>query len=106
MNKNMFLCLFLVFVSLACGTPKESTVGVSISNGVLRIVCQPSDAEVFIDEISMGEANIYDGEPGYIKLERGTHTIEIRKEGYAPYVQEVDAGQSLQTLEVTLRRLE
>ena len=97
--------MFLLLIILACGTPRESPVDLS-HEGVLKIVCQPSDAKVLIDEVPMGEANIYDGEPGYIKLERGTHTIEIRKEGYAPYVRKVDAGRSLQTLEVTLRRLE
>jgi hypothetical protein len=104
MKRIGLLFVVLVLVGLGCGTPKEATLGVG-NEGTLRILCEPSDAKVFVDGVSMGEANRYDGKPGYIKLSSGTHKIEIKKEGYDPYIREVYASQSLQTIEVTLRRL-
>ncbi len=105
MKKAVFVSLVLVFILLGCGTPREATIGVG-NEGALKILCNPSDAEVFIDGVSMGETNRYDGKPGYIKLSSGTHKIEIKKEGYAPYSRDVYASHSLQTIEVTLRALE
>ena len=105
MRKGIFLLAVSILILMGCGTPKEATIGVG-NEGLLKIVCDPSSAEVFVDGISMGEANRYDGKPGYIKLESGTHKIEIKKEGYVPYIRDVYASKSLQTIEVTLRRLE
>ena len=104
MRKNIFLFSLLILILMGCGTPKEATIGVG-NEGAIRIVCNPSDAEVFIDGGSMGEANRYDGNPGYIKLSSGTHKVEIKKEGYAPYSRDVYSSKSLQTIEVTLRKL-
>ena len=105
MKKSLLVFLILVFALIGCGTPREATIGVG-NEGALKIVCDPSDAEVFVDGVSMGEANRYDGKPGYIKLSSGTHRVEIKKEGYAPYFREVYSSKSLQTIEVTLRKLE
>jgi len=105
MNKSIFLFLISVFVLMGCGTPREATIGVG-NEGALKIVCDPSDAEVSIDGVSMGEANRYDGKPGYIKLSSGTHKVELKKEGYAPYFREVYSSKSLQTIDVTLRKIE
>lgn len=104
MKKTMLLSMVLILILLGCGTPKEATIGVG-NEGTIRIICNPGDAEVFVDGVSMGDVNRYDGNPGYIKLSSGTHKIEIRKEAYAPYTREIYAGKSLQTIEVTLRRL-
>ncbi|MFH2013269.1 MAG: PEGA domain-containing protein [Pseudomonadota bacterium] len=104
--KNLILISLLFFIAMmGCGTPKETTMGVG-NEGAIKIVCIPSDAEVFIDGASMGEANRYDGNPGYIKLSSGTHKIEIKKEGYAPYSRELYSSKSLQTIEVTLKKVE
>ena len=99
-----FLFLFFVIGFFGCGTPKEVTVGKG-NEGLLMILCKPSDAEVFVNGVSMGEANRFDGKPGYIMLESGTHKIEIKKEGYAPYFREVFSSRSLQTIDVTLIKL-
>ncbi|MDY6855387.1 MAG: PEGA domain-containing protein [Thermodesulfobacteriota bacterium] len=104
MNNAVFLLSFILTLFLAgCGTPKESTFGVG-NEGTLRIICSPNSAKVFVDGVSMGKANRYDGDPGYIKLDSGTHRIEIRKEGYIPYTKEVYSSRSLQTIEVTLKK--
>jgi len=104
MRKSILLLLITIFVMLGCGTPREATIGIG-NEGALRIVCNPGNAEVFVDGVSMGEVNRYDGKPGYIKLSSGTHKIEIKKEGYAPYTREVYSSKSLQTIEMTLRKL-
>ena len=104
MKNTIMLSLLLILVLLGCGTPKEATIGVG-NEGAMRIVCSPGDAEVFIDGASMGEVNRYDGKPGYIKLSSGTHKVEIKKEGYVSYSRDVYSSKSLQTIEVTLRKL-
>ncbi|HHT9146992.1 MAG TPA: PEGA domain-containing protein [Candidatus Wunengus sp. YC61] len=104
MKNSILLSLVLILVLMGCGTPKEATIGVG-NEGAIKIVCNPADAEVFIDGASMGEVNRYDGNPGYIKLSSGTHKVEIKKEGYAPYSRDVYSSKSLQTIEVTLRKL-
>ena len=104
MKKAVFFLSFIFILFLSgCGTPKESTFGVG-NEGTLKIICSPSSAEVFVDGVSMGKTNRYDGDPGYIKLDSGTHRIEIRKEGYIPYTKEVYSSRSLQTIEVTLTK--
>ena len=66
MRNTIFLFIVLIFLLLGCGTPREATIGVG-NEGALRIICNPNDAEVFVDTVSMGEANKYDGKPGYEK---------------------------------------
>ncbi len=101
------LCVIALFllaiVIVACGFPRQTTFGVG-NEGGLRIIADPSDAEVLVDGASMGPASQFSGDR-YIKLTSGTHRIEIRKDGYLPYTNEVFSSNSLQTLEVTLKKM-
>lgn len=49
----------------------------------------PEEAEVWVDGLYAGEADKFDGFPGYLTLSPGTHTIEFRHEGRRTEAQEI-----------------
>ena len=71
--------------------------------GSLSLRVQPADAEVRIDgEVWQGSL---DSERLVIQLGSGTHTVEIRKEGYRNYLTEIPIGNGqVRTLNVALTK--
>lgn len=65
--------------------------------GILRVTADPPDAELFVDGESRGVAN------QELSLPARPHEIEVRKEGYAPYVTEISPQPGLpESLQVRL----
>ncbi len=65
--------------------------------GILRVATEPPDAELFIDGQPRGVAN------QELSLPARPHKVEIRKEGYAPFVTEISPQPGLpESLEVRL----
>lgn len=71
--------------------------------GTLSLHVQPGDAEIFIDDERFS-GRIQDGRVA-LRLAEGRHRVEIRKDGYARYTEEVliRRGATL-ALDVTLKR--
>jgi len=46
---------------------------------------RPKDAQISLDGVVVGNADQYDGYPGFLVVNPGTHTIRARKAGYKPY---------------------
>lgn len=84
---SLFLSLFL----LGCGMPTETLKAVG-NEGLLKIVAEPSSAEVYVDGNFIGKAHDFNGNPGLLRLTHGTHTIELKKDGYQPYTRRVFVG--------------
>ena len=51
----------------------------------------PESARVILDGADIGEADDFDGYPGYLSLSPGQHTLEFRQKGYQTLVIELDA---------------
>lgn len=86
----------------ACVQTETRQVG---NEGFVLLKVSPSSAEVYVDGELVGKASEFDGGPsGKLRLSGGLHKIELRKEGYRPYVKEVYVGSgAVQTLRATLR---
>ena len=79
--------VFLFFMGCASDTLK------AVSNdGLVKIVAEPSNAEVYVDGNAVGRAKEFNGNPGLLRLSHGTHTIELKKDGYQSYIRRVFVG--------------
>lgn len=58
--------------------------------GALDLNVKPKRAEVYVDGYWVGPVSAFDGYPGYLWLEKGTHDLVIYLEGYATFHQVVE----------------
>lgn len=72
-------------------------------DGDVRIECDVKDAEVYMDGVLQGAAGDFDGSRTLLKTGEGSHRIEIRKPGYAPYEAGVVSGSTVVVLSVHLQ---
>lgn len=82
--------------------PKAQTYGVGNAGGLIFHV-NPPDATVVLDGVVQGKASDFP-EERYLKVESGTHRLELRKEGYETFSREVYVSNSLLRIEATLVR--
>ncbi len=93
--------LLAVGILLGAGCyPKSQVYGVGNVGGLIFAV-NPPDAEVVLDGVVQGRASDFT-EDRYLKVASGTHRLELRKPGYAPYAREVYVSNSLLRIEATL----
>ena len=64
----------------AAATPRSRT-------GAVDLDVVPKRTEVFVDGRYMGTAGKFDGYPGYLWLDEGTHTLTFTAEGYRTFSQ-------------------
>jgi len=105
MKKRWLLTGFLaggLFLVTSCALFTSTTANTE-TNGGLRTLVIPDDAEVFVDGTSMGPASRYRGHT-VIPLKGGKHVVEIKKDGYLPYHDEIVINKNLLTLTVTLKK--
>jgi len=74
--KAILLITFSLFLS-ACAMP-STTVRTSDTRPSLAFEGAPNGAMVYIDGIPMGDAEKYDGQPGVLVVEPGTHLVTIK----------------------------
>ncbi len=60
--------------------------------GTLRVNVTPGHAQVFVDGYFVGSVDDFDGVSQRLRLEEGTHQIEIRADGYEPLLFDVRIG--------------
>lgn len=80
--------------------PKAQIYGVGNVGGLVFAV-NPPDAEVLLDGVVQGKASDFT-EERYLKVESGTHRLELRKAGYETYSRTVYVSNSLLRVETTL----
>ena len=51
----------------------------------------PESARVLLDGADVGDADDFDGHPGYLAMNPGKHTLEFRQEGYQTLQIEIEA---------------
>jgi hypothetical protein len=59
-------------------------------SGGVRLKMKPRDAQVYVDGGYVGTIDEFDGTFQRLRLDTGTHKIEVRKEGLAPLTFEVN----------------
>ncbi len=93
--------LLAVGVLLAAGCyPKSQVYGVGTVGGLVFAV-NPPDAEVALDGVVQGKASDFT-EERFLKVESGTHRLELRKAGYETYARDVYVSNALLRIEATL----
>jgi hypothetical protein len=101
-RRTIFIASMLIILMIGCGMPKETLKAVG-NEGLLKIVAEPSSAEVYVDGNFVGKAKEFNGNPGLLKLSHGTHTIMLKKEGYQTYIQRVFVGnEALESINIML----
>jgi len=62
--------------------------------GAIRLKVRPKKTEIFLDGDYLGRAGQYDGYPGYLWLEQGSHTLVFYRQGFRTFARsfEVRAG--------------
>jgi hypothetical protein len=73
------------------GSPPSAGMPPGPNLAVVSINVRPKDARVHLDGRFVGRARYLDGKPGYLYLEPGTYALELRLEGHAPVLVELDA---------------
>jgi len=96
------LAALLLITVAGCGFPTQTNYSVP-NDGGLRTLVFPDDAEVFVDGGSMGAASQYRGGK-FIQIKAGKHIIEIKKDGYLPYHEEVFVNGNIRVITVTLKK--
>ncbi len=93
--------LLAVGILLAAGCyPKSQVYGVGNVGGLVFAV-NPPDADVVLDGVVQGKASDFT-EERYLKVESGTHRLELRKAGYETYARDVYISNALLRIEATL----
>ncbi len=103
MQKFILPMVLLMFsLVLGCGMPHATLTAVS-NAGLVKILAEPSSAQVFVDGNAVGEARDFNGNPGLLRLSHGTHTIELKKDGYQSYTRRVFVGnQAIEPIHIML----
>jgi hypothetical protein len=79
----------------------EGLQGAQPSAGDLSLSCAPPDSEVWLDGVPMGPCAAYAGRRG-LTLGKRMGKVEIRKEGYNPFITFVEPDGTRAALSVTL----
>jgi len=75
------------------------------ATGSIRFKVNPSVAKIYVDGTLMGVVDDFDGLGGHLVLDAGSHTIELRADGYETYTGtiKVEVGKTL-TERVSLKK--
>ncbi|MBI4208672.1 MAG: PEGA domain-containing protein [Deltaproteobacteria bacterium] len=100
-----FLIVGIGLLAAQCSTMPKTTVSGLGNEGKVVILCEPSNAWVYVDGNKVGKASKFDSESNPLTLSNGSHVIELRKKGYQSYRKEVYVGNRvLQRVEATLTK--
>jgi hypothetical protein len=72
------------------GYPRAVAVAPGRADGGVRIALDQRDAEVFVDGSSVGVVGDFDGTSQPINLQPGSHRLEVRRDGFAPLMFDVN----------------
>lgn len=90
----------LVAIAAACAMP-QTTVRTVESRPTLAVTGAPAGSILVVDGQAVGDAAAYDGNPSVLRLEPGTHRVEVRApDGAVLYRQQVFLESELKRIEV------
>lgn len=92
----------MVAVLVACAACVGPTTVVRTvdTRPAIAVVGAPAGAALFLDGIPVGDPGEYDGNPGVLRVEAGTHLVEIRVGGTTTFSQRVFVESELKTVRV------
>ena len=94
------LIVFLGLALCSCAMP-STTVRTTDTRPSLAFEGAPEGAKVYLDGLLMGEAEKYDGQPGILVVEPGTHLIVVKgRDGSVLLEQKVYMESEIKTIKV------
>jgi len=99
MKKLICFSLLAVFLFAGCSMP-NTVVRTVDDRPTLAIKGAPAGAILYVDNISMGDAGQYDGDPTILTVEPGTHVVRVAVGNVTIYEQKVFVESSLKTITV------
>ena len=94
------LALALSLAALGCVGP-TTTVRTVDTRPALAIAGAPSGTVLYVDGVAVGDPASYDGQPNVLRVEAGTHEIDIRdSSGRSIFKQRVFVESELKTVQV------
>jgi hypothetical protein len=69
--------LWLLLLAACISTP-ATTVRTADTRPAIAVEGAPEGSRLFIDGNAAGEASAYNGQPGVVRVEPGTHEVDIR----------------------------
>jgi len=98
MKTSLIVLLGLALCS--CAMP-STTVRTTDTRPSLAFAGAPEGAKVYLDGLLMGEAEKYDGQPGVLTVEPGTHNIVVKgRDGSVLLEQKVYMESEMKTIKV------
>jgi hypothetical protein len=85
---RMRLLPFVVLLAVACAYPQTSVQTVDTRPG-LAFHGAPASAVLIVDGRRIGDPNTYDGQPQYLMVEPGTHSVVIKADDGATIFQQL-----------------
>lgn len=85
--KTLF-ALVLLLAQAACALP-ETSVTTGAARPKLSFPNAAPDVILVLDGISIGAAARYDGNPGVLLVEEGTHVLELKRNGQTVHSEKV-----------------
>lgn len=95
----VFSFLAVVFALCSCAMP-TTTVRTVDDRPTLAFKGAPEGALIYIDDLNMGQAAQYNGEPRVLTIEPGTHTVRVTLNNEVIYEQRIFVESSLKTITI------
>ena len=94
------LALALALAAAGCVGP-TTTVRTVDTRPALAFAGAPSGTVLYLDGVEVGDPSSYDGEPNVLRVEPGTHVVDIRdRAGRSLFTQRVFVESELKTVQV------
>jgi hypothetical protein len=85
--------------TVACAGP-TTIVRTVDTRPAIAVVGAPPGSVLLVDGIALGDPSAYDGHPGVLRVEVGTHVIEIQIDGHPAFTERVFVESELKTVKV------
>jgi len=99
MNLKTLCIATIIAVTMGCSMPVTAVKSVD-GRPSISITDAPKGSVLFVDGISMGIANKFDGHPNILNIEPGTHKIEIKNDNGVIYQQTIFVESELKNIVV------
>ena len=98
---NKFLVMLVALLLLAACSMPTTTVRTTDTRPGIAIDGAPDGAILYVDDLRIGEANKYDGQPNVLTVEPGTHTVVVKGADGAPLIdRKIYVESELKTIKV------
>ena len=100
MDKIILCCIFLSLFVVGCTTYPTTKISAVDTRPTISFVGAPENSILFVDNLSMGSVSQYNGKPNVLKVEPGTHEIQIMQNNKIIFQQTVFVQSENKTISI------